>query len=238
MSNGHWAGLTPDPVHNIGFIYLIEDLTTGYKYVGKKNYWVAKQGVSGCKSKCQDRGDPKWNPKCWRDSNWRVYKGSSKALTQHIKDNPMNNYRFTILRNCRSRGVLSYCECEEQYDRRVLTHRLDNGKYEYFNLSIGAIRFRPKVDVSYETRKKNSVATTSQMQDPQQRTVRSKSQKGNKSCVGRVVSDETKKKISEALKGNKNSVGRKMSSKTRLALAKANTKKHNMETHTKGELND
>lgn len=49
--------------------------------------------------------------------------------------------------------------------------------------------------------------------------------KGNKYCVGRIISEETKIKIAEKSKGNKNCVGRFMSNDTRNKIAKSLLKK-------------
>ena len=61
-----------------------------------------------------------------------------------MKDNPDNEYRFEVLHTVESKGILSYLEAREQWDRRVLEQRLPNGERKYFNGQIGAIKFIPK----------------------------------------------------------------------------------------------
>lgn len=188
---GHWGGVPPDPEKSLGFIYLIEDLTTRQKYIGKKNYWISKPGAEKCKSKVHDRCSDKWKESCWKESNWKTYKGSSKFLTKYMNDNPDHEYHYTILKNCRSRGVLSYWECRELWDRKVLESLLPNGEHEYFNLSINAIRFRPNLSVSDETKEKMSLA-----------------RKGKPSPKkGKPLSNEIREKISKSLIGNVNAKG-------------------------------
>ena len=137
----HWVGLA-EPEKYFGFIYLITDLTSGLKYVGKKQYWMGTSKIRGCKGKSYDKGSPKWNEKCWKESGWRTYKGSSKILTEYMKLNKDHKYSYEILKQCRSRASLNYHELKELWSRDVLTKELE-GQYEYFNVSIGAIKYRP-----------------------------------------------------------------------------------------------
>lgn len=145
MSNqGHWEGLKADPYHYFGFVYLIEDLTIGRKYIGRKQYWMAMQR-KGCKSRVTDRQGDKWKCRCWKESEWRTYKGSSPSLNKWMIQNPDNEYKYTIIKQCRSKGTLHYQELKELWKEDVLAIRHpDNPEvYLYFNRSIGAIRFRP-----------------------------------------------------------------------------------------------
>jgi hypothetical protein len=148
MSNqGHWGGEKADPYHYFGFIYLIEDLTSGRKYIGKKQYWKAIDSRKGCKSKTRitDKQSPAFKCRCWSEMDWRDYKGSSPNLKKWMKEYPDNEYKYTILRQCRSRGQLHYEELKELWGRDVMAkrHPKDPTMYEYFNRSIGAIKFRP-----------------------------------------------------------------------------------------------
>lgn len=145
INQGHWTGLTADPDNFFGFVYMIKDNTTGQAYIGRKVYWMSKQGVTGCRSKSQDRRSPKWKACCWKESDWRVYKGSSKNLKQHMKDHPSHDYEYIILKQYASRGTLTYGELKAMWDADVLTARLPNGDYKFFNMQIGAIKFRPKL---------------------------------------------------------------------------------------------
>jgi len=147
MSDHHWTGVKPDPEQFIGFVYIIEDRTTGKAYVGRKNYWLARS-KKGCKSRVNDKGSPKWKPECWKESDWHNYKGSSKALLKHLTEHPDHEYTFEILAQVKSKGRLSYEECKAQWDRDVLCARLDDGSYKYLNGNIQAIRFRPKEEAN------------------------------------------------------------------------------------------
>lgn len=140
---GHWEGQKADPCKHFGFIYIIEDLTSGHAYIGKKQYWVKKSGVKGCKTAVAHKTGGKWKPSCWRESNWREYKGSSKTLTKWMKKNPSNEYRFTILRQCVSRAELTFMEVKYMWKYEVMEEYLPSGYRKFFNLQIPAIKFVP-----------------------------------------------------------------------------------------------
>lgn len=144
IDQGHWTGKKVDPKRDFGFVYMIHDKRSGKKYIGRKQCWMAKPGVKGCKSKVADRGSPKWKECCWKESDWREYKGSSKSLKEWMKYHKHPDYEYIVLRTCRSRGVLTYCECMEQWDRRVLHKTMPNGELEFFNGQIGAVKYRPR----------------------------------------------------------------------------------------------
>lgn len=144
INQGHWTGATVDPGKHIGFVYIIRDRTTGQAYVGRKQVWMSKSGVKGCKSRTPDRGSPKWKQCCWRESDWRVYSGSSKSLLAHFKLHPEHEYEYEVLRTCATKGRLSYEEAKEQWKHDVLDARLSDGSYKFFNGNIQAIKFRPK----------------------------------------------------------------------------------------------
>lgn len=184
MDQGHWEGLKANPERFFGFIYLIEVIETGNAYVGKRQYWSAKQRVRGCKSRVFDRQSPRWKESCWVESEWRFYKGSSDHLHKFMQDNPNLTYKFTILENCRSRGLLYFKEAEYQWKFCVLTSKLPDGTFKYFNRAINGVKFRPKAEYSDESKLKISSRL-----------------KGNKNALGAVRSNETRKKISDARQG-------------------------------------
>ena len=94
------------------FVYLITNLITHQKYVGKKlaKFKTTKKPLKGRKNK--RRGT--------KESDWKTYWGSSEQLHDDILK--LGEHRFTreILHYCPSRGVASYIEAQEQFDRKVL----------------------------------------------------------------------------------------------------------------------
>ena len=180
----HWAGLKPDPDNFFGFIYRIDCIETGHSYIGKRQMWAAKRGAKLCKSKIADKGSPRWKDDCWVEADWHYYKGSSKYLAKFMADNPTYTFTYTILKNCRSRGILVFSEAEYQWEYKVLTARLPDGQYKFFNHMIGGIKFRPRLESSLETKTKIAVRL-----------------KGNTNSKGKVPSARARAKISASMTG-------------------------------------
>ena len=94
------------------FVYLITNLTNDKKYVGKKlaKFKTTKPPLKGKKNK--RRGT--------KESDWRTYWGSSDHLNNDVAELGEDKFRREILYYCPSRGVASYIEAREQFERRVL----------------------------------------------------------------------------------------------------------------------
>lgn len=94
------------------FVYLITNLTNNKKYVGKKlaKFKTTKPPLKGRKNK--RRG--------YKESDWRTYWGSSDHLNADVVELGEDKFRREILYYCPSRGVASYLEAREQFERRVL----------------------------------------------------------------------------------------------------------------------
>jgi|TARA_B110000914_G_C15378050_1_gene406367 hypothetical protein len=95
-----------------GFVYLITNITNNRKYIGKKlaRFKTTKPPLKGRKNK--RRGT--------KESDWATYWGSSDHLNADILKLGEDKFTKEILHYCPSRGVLSYLEAKEQFDRRVL----------------------------------------------------------------------------------------------------------------------
>ena len=95
-----------------GFVYLITNLIDNRKYVGKKlaRFKTTKPPLKGKKNK--RRGTV--------ESDWRDYWGSSDKLNEDVQKLGPENFSREILYFCNSRGLMSYLEAKEQFDRRVL----------------------------------------------------------------------------------------------------------------------
>ena len=95
-----------------GFVYVITNLTDNRKYIGKKlaRFKTTKPPLKGRKNK--RRG--------FKESDWRDYWGSSDHLNADVKKLGEDKFTREILHYCPSKGVLSYMEAKEQFDRKVL----------------------------------------------------------------------------------------------------------------------
>ena len=110
-----------------GFVYLITNKTTGQKYIGKKlaKFKTTKPPLKGKKNK--RRGT--------KESDWQTYWGSSDRLNADVEQLGEDNFTREILHYCPSRGIASYLEAREQFERRVLeTDEYYNG---IINVRVG-----------------------------------------------------------------------------------------------------
>lgn len=84
-----------------GFIYLIENLVNGKRYIGRK--FLTKAGYKTVNKK---------RKKIRVESDWAEYYGSSPALAKDIEIFGRDKFRRTILRLCKSRGECNYWEAK------------------------------------------------------------------------------------------------------------------------------
>jgi hypothetical protein len=92
-----------------GFVYLIENLLNGRKYIGRK--YLTKAGYKTVKGK---------RKKIRVESDWDDYYGSSSALKEDIDQYGKDNFRRTILRLCKSRGECNYFETKYIFDHDAI----------------------------------------------------------------------------------------------------------------------
>jgi hypothetical protein len=94
------------------FVYLITNKTNGMMYVGKKlaKFKVTKAPLKGKKNKRRST----------KESDWRDYWGSSDRLNADVEQLGPENFTREILHFCPSRGIASYLEAREQFERKVL----------------------------------------------------------------------------------------------------------------------
>lgn len=95
-----------------GFVYLITDMETGKKYVGKKFFWKPKT-LPVTKTR-------KRRVKTRTESDWRKYYGSSDAVKQLVEQSGGERFKREILRLCKTKGECSYYEAKYQFDFDVL----------------------------------------------------------------------------------------------------------------------
>ena len=93
--NGHWEWIEGELLGGkgyIGFIYVIYDTVNQRLYLGKKQY----------------KGMGKLNK--GQDSNWRWYISSSKELSESVKLNEKQGFRYIAIEEYKTKGGLSYAE--------------------------------------------------------------------------------------------------------------------------------
>lgn len=106
---------------HFGFVYLIENLITNRKYVGRK--YFSKAGVR------QVNGKKK---KVRKTSDWENYFGSNETLKREVAELGEHNFRRTILHLCKNKSECSYWETFEIFTRHCLLDEL------YYNEWVSA----------------------------------------------------------------------------------------------------
>mgnify|MGYP006274448445 CR=1 FL=1 len=85
---------------NVGFVYLITNVTTGKQYIGKKLFVKSKRYQKNKKTKRK-----------FVSSDWVQYTGSNDQLNQDISNG--DQIKKEILHLCKTRGWCSYLETKE-----------------------------------------------------------------------------------------------------------------------------
>ena len=122
-----------------GFTYLITNLITNQKYIGRK-YLISirKKRILGKKRKLVER----------KESDWQIYKSSSKDVQKAIKQFGINNFSFKILKCYITKGETNFAETELLFKKEVLSKKIKVNKtleiFEYYNGNILSRYFRNK----------------------------------------------------------------------------------------------
>lgn len=119
---GHWTyNLEEKEIPNTfyGFIYQITNTTNDRKYIGKKQSItiLKRPPLKGRKNKRH----------VVKETDWKIYTGSSDKLNEDIQKLGKDKFKFEILRFCQSKSELAYYEAKMQFDHDVLL------KEEYYN---------------------------------------------------------------------------------------------------------
>jgi len=101
---------------NVGFVYIIHNLTNGKKYIGKKLF---------TKSKIYQKNKKKKRKRI--SSDWIMYTGSNNILNEDIKNGHIIERH--ILHLCKSKGWCSYYETKEILNQNAL---VDENFYNYW----------------------------------------------------------------------------------------------------------
>ena len=105
---------------HVAFVYLITNLVTNKKYVGKKLFTASKTFQKNLKKKRKRV-----------ESEWKSYYGSSEELKADVAKYGKDNFKREILRLCKSKSEANYYELKEQIIRDVLL------RSDYYNSFAG-----------------------------------------------------------------------------------------------------
>ena len=106
------------PEDCIGFVYIIVNVLTGKKYIGKKLAKFSKTTYKVVKLKNGNKKRKKIKSKI--DSDWQTYFGSNDQLNKDISELGSDNFTREIFFYCTSKASCSYIEAREQFNHRVL----------------------------------------------------------------------------------------------------------------------
>jgi hypothetical protein len=114
-----------EPVEEIdekytGFVYLITNLVTDKKYIGKKLSKFSKTNIKTVKLKNGTKKKKKIRSKI--ESDWKTYWSSSKEVIDDVKILGEDKFKREILMFCLSKGTASYFEAKFQMQNEVLEH--------------------------------------------------------------------------------------------------------------------
>ena len=95
----------------IGFVYIIECIPTGQKYIGKKIFHsTSRKPVKGSTRR----------KKTVKESDWKNYYGSSELMRSLILTFGKDQFIRTIVRLCKSKSEESYYETKLIFDTDAL----------------------------------------------------------------------------------------------------------------------
>ena len=106
------------PEECVGFVYLITNISTGRKYIGKKLAKFSKTTYKTVKLKNGTKKKKKIRGKI--ESDWQTYYGSNLELNADVLRLGKENFKREILYYCTSKAQTSYIEAREQFERKVL----------------------------------------------------------------------------------------------------------------------
>jgi hypothetical protein len=110
--------ITDLPDDKVGFVYLITNLVTGRRYIGKKLSKFSKVKYKVITQKNGIKKRKKIRSKI--DSDWQTYWSSSPEVQADVKALGPDKFTREILYFADSKGSLSYLEAREQFARQAL----------------------------------------------------------------------------------------------------------------------
>lgn len=116
-----------------GFVYCITNIATGKKYIGRK-YFGSLRKPAGKKKRKRVR----------KESDWKSYYGSSKALIRDLESLGVSSFRREILSLHKTKGEVNYFEVKTQFKNDVLEAINQNGERLFYNDNIANRYFTPR----------------------------------------------------------------------------------------------
>ena len=110
------------PENCIGFVYLIKNLINNKIYIGRKSLY-SNTNKKLTKKEISEQTGPGRKPTkklVTKESNWKVYMGSSKELLADVIEFGEDNFSREILQLCFSKKQMTFYEINHQMKYDVL----------------------------------------------------------------------------------------------------------------------
>lgn len=139
-------GVDDMPEGTVGFVYEIEHIPTGKKYIGKKSLYsirnvkIGKRELIKIKEERKAaglRGRVPSKKQVIKEMDWQNYWGSSETMNELASIHPIEEFKKEILLFCDSKKKMTYHEEKEMYIRGVI-----ESENEYLNDNIAGRFFR------------------------------------------------------------------------------------------------
>jgi hypothetical protein len=127
---------------NFGFIYLLTDLDTGKRYIGKKNFFSLRKDAK--------KSTLKRTKRTKKESDWKKYYSSSDVVKSIVEEFGAVRFKREILLLCKTQGELNYSEnkylfkndvleSDEWYNDNILGRYYSNNIIKYNSIKSSSI---------------------------------------------------------------------------------------------------
>jgi hypothetical protein len=113
-----------------GFVYIITNIISNKKYIGKKHFWTRQKNRKTGRRKTEE-------------SDWKNYLSSCDLLKEDIKNFGEDKFLKEILHLCPHKKSMSFYETMEQFKRDVIFRE------DYYNTNIEGKFFSSEVERIY-----------------------------------------------------------------------------------------
>jgi len=144
--NEEMSSLEDFPGNTFGFVYRVVHIPTGKTYIGKKVLQFTRKAKLTKKDLALYEGQPGRKPsykQIVKESDWKTYWGSNKALLELMKNEPIENFKRNIIALGETKKHLTYLETKYLFVYEVLEK-----PEEFFNDNILGKFFTKDLDIN------------------------------------------------------------------------------------------
>jgi len=144
--NEEMSSLEDFPDNTFGFVYRVVHIPTGKTYIGKKVLKFTRKAKLTKKDLALYEGQPGRKPsykQVVKESDWKTYWGSNKALLELMKNEPIENFKRNIIALGETKKHLTYLETKYLFVYEVLEK-----PEEFFNDNILGKFFTKDLDIN------------------------------------------------------------------------------------------